>query len=126
MGIIVELLDSIRLILGGKTATEALPRDLSYAGEHVLITGATSGLGFEAAIHYVNLGADRVIITGRTEAKGEKAKLEIEKRTQKTGVLDVMVLDMDTFSGVRNFAKELESSVEEIDIVLLVSLQFVQ
>ncbi len=54
MGLIVELLDSIRLILGGKSATEALPPDLSYTRKHVFMIGATNGLGLEAEIHYVN------------------------------------------------------------------------
>lgn len=103
------------------TVLEELSPDLSFAGQTVLITGGTSGLGFETAIHYVNLGAERVIITARTEKKGEVAKLAIEKRTKKTAVVEVMTLDMDTFEGVKIFAKNLEREVRSIDIVLLVS-----
>jgi NAD(P)-dependent dehydrogenase (short-subunit alcohol dehydrogenase family) len=121
MGILSDITQAFRMLFGGRTATEELPKDLSFKGQTILITGATTGLGFETAIHYLNLGAFRVIITARTKAKGEKAKKEIETRTGKKGTVDVLVLDMDTFEGVKSFVKELEKTVSRIDIVLLVS-----
>ncbi len=78
-------------------------------------------MGFEAAIHYVNLGASPVIITARNSAGGAKAKFEIEKRTGRKDVVQVRILDMDTFDGVKSFAKEVRKEVKTIDIVLLVS-----
>lgn len=41
------------------------PRGVSFAGKTVLLTGATSGLGYEAAIKFLNLGVDNLIIGGR-------------------------------------------------------------
>tara|TARA_R110002033_G_scaffold20404_1_gene51648 strand:- start:98 stop:499 length:402 start_codon:yes stop_codon:yes gene_type:complete len=103
-----------------KTKTDTLSPSLSFVGQSVLITGATSGLGLEAAVHYVNLGASFVIITARTLSKGTKAKFDIEKRTGKKDVVTVMVLDMDTFAGVKVFVKQLRADVQKMDIVLLV------
>lgn len=40
----------------------------------MLITGATSRLGLEATIHYVNLGNDSVIVTARTALRSVEAK----------------------------------------------------
>lgn len=121
MGMLNDIVQAFGMLFSGRTPTEELPKDLSFKGKSVLITGATSGLGFETAVHYVKLGAFKVIITARSKAKGEKAKQEIEKRTGKMGILQVMVLDMDSFDGVKSFVKDLEKTVSRVDIVLLVS-----
>jgi NAD(P)-dependent dehydrogenase (short-subunit alcohol dehydrogenase family) len=121
MGVLSDIIAGFAILFAGKTPTDTLPPSLSYEGKTVLVTGATSGLGLETAIHYVNLRAFKVIITARTHQKGEKAKTEIEKRTGKKDVIYVMVLNMDEFEGVVHFVKELENTVSRIDIVLLVS-----
>jgi short-subunit dehydrogenase len=107
----------VRDILGGGLKADTLPAGLSFEGENVLVTGATSGLGLEATIHYLQHGAN-VTITARTAAKGEQAKTEIENRTGK--IVDVMVLDMDTFEGVKQFAATLKKESRSFDIILLV------
>src|SRR5579859_6122544 len=103
----------VRNILGGGLKADTLPADLSFEGQNVLITGATSGLGLEATIHYLQHDAN-VTITARNEAKGEQAKSEIQSRTGK--VVDVMILDMDTFEGVKKFAASLKKQTKEFDI----------
>ncbi len=115
------ILGLLKSFFVGKTKTDILPAGLSFAGKSVLVTGATSGLGFEAAIHYVNLGASPVIITARTSARGNDAKYEIERRTGRKDVVQVRVLDMDTFDSVKVFVKNMRHSVKAIDIVLLAS-----
>jgi len=42
-------------------------------GRTVLVTGATSGLGEEAAAQLAEAGYVKVIVTGRTAAKAETA-----------------------------------------------------
>ncbi|KAH7355449.1 hypothetical protein BKA65DRAFT_498436 [Rhexocercosporidium sp. MPI-PUGE-AT-0058] len=108
-----------RVLFSSKTKTDILPPSLSFEGQTILITGGTSGLGFETAIHYVNLGAASVIITARTLSRGNDAKFEIERRTGKKDVVHVMILDMDTFAGVQAFVKEVRATIKKIDIVLL-------
>ena len=99
--------------------TEVLPPDLSFEGKSVLVTGTTGGLGLETAIHYVNLGANPVHITARTAIRGAETQKIIEDRTGKKGIIQVWVLDMDTFAGVQHFMREWEAGVRDIDIVLL-------
>jgi NAD(P)-dependent dehydrogenase (short-subunit alcohol dehydrogenase family) len=118
MSFLREWADAVHDLLAPALNVDTLPPDLSFEGQGVLVTGSTSGLGFEAAIHYLQLGAN-VIITARTSAKGEQAKLEIEKRTGK--LVQVMVLDMDTFEGVKNFMGIVKTKDPSLDIVLLVS-----
>lgn len=58
-----------------------------------LVTGATSGLGLEAAAQLVVAGYDRVVITGRTEAKAEAARRTLIERVG-TDVFDTVVVDL--------------------------------
>lgn len=98
---------------------DILPSGLSFRGQSVLVTGTTSGLGLETAIHYVNLDANPVYVTARSVKRGAETQKLIEERTGKIGVIRVWVLDMDTFAGLQNFMKEWKEQVKEIDIVLL-------
>jgi NAD(P)-dependent dehydrogenase (short-subunit alcohol dehydrogenase family) len=106
-------------ILYSKWCPPALPPPETFKDQTVLVTGATGGLGLETAVHYVNLGASRVIITGRTLSRGNTAKPTIESRTGKTGIVEVRELDMSTFAGVKTFVDALTKDVKSIDIVLL-------
>ena len=119
MGLHQSIWSILRLFFVSNSTKTTLPSSLSFAGQTILITGATSGLGLEAAILYVNLGAETVIITALTVSKGLAAKSVIESRSGKKNVVQVRVLDMDTFAGVLKFVKELEKEVTDIDIAFL-------
>ena len=93
---------------------ETIPPDVSFAGKTIIVTGATSGLGLEAAIHYVQLGAETVYITSRNATRGVETKATIEKRTGKKDVVRVLVLDMDTFGGVKQFVELVKKEVKSI------------
>jgi hypothetical protein len=45
----------------------------SFAGRNVLITGANTGFGFEAAVKTARLGASQVVLGVRDLRKGERA-----------------------------------------------------
>jgi len=100
-------------------ASVKFPPSLSFAGQAVLVTGATTGLGLETAIHYVQLGASPVIITARNATRGAEAVATIEARTGKKGMVQVRTLDMNSFVNVKKFVDDLEKEVKSIDIVLL-------
>jgi len=42
-------------------------------GKVVLVTGANTGLGFEAAKHFASMNPEKLIIACRNEAKGKQA-----------------------------------------------------
>ena len=91
----------------------------SFHGKTILLTGGTSGLGFEAAVKFVSLGASTVIIGARNSDKGKRAKEAIEQRTSRQDVVQVWQLDMDNFKSVDEFADRVNREVERLDIAEL-------
>lgn len=88
------------------------------AGGTFIITGANSGLGFEAAKHYVALGAAKVIMTVRNLEAGEKAKAAIEAATSTSGIAEVWALDLSSYDSVKAFAARVNKELERIDAVI--------
>ncbi|TGO92007.1 hypothetical protein BPOR_0012g00060 [Botrytis porri] len=56
-----------------------------FEGKSILVTGATSGVGYVSAECFVKLGTKSVITSGRSLAKGELAKARIEDETSTIG-----------------------------------------
>ena len=63
--------------------------DETCLGKTYIITGSNSGLGLETARHLVEFQAARVVLAVRNLAAGETAKNDIEKTTNRTGVVEV-------------------------------------
>ncbi|KAL8804030.1 MAG: hypothetical protein Q9182_002821 [Xanthomendoza sp. 2 TL-2023] len=96
----------------------------SFKQRTILVTGANCGLGFEAALKFVQLGAKSVILACRTPSKGEIAKSKIEARTGcAKDVIRVRSLDMSTYGSIRDFVDQLRSETEgqgsRLDVALL-------
>jgi NAD(P)-dependent dehydrogenase (short-subunit alcohol dehydrogenase family) len=83
-----------------------------------LVTGATSGLGFEAAAQLADRGASNVIITGRTDEKAERARTELVERTGRD-VFTPLAVDLNKPDDVKRAAAELASGGDSIDLLLL-------
>ncbi|KAL8934905.1 MAG: hypothetical protein Q9216_005678 [Gyalolechia sp. 2 TL-2023] len=89
----------------------------SLNGQTVVVTGANTGLGFEAARHYVRLGATKVILAVRSLEKGEVAKKAIEDSEKRQGVLEVWHLDLQSYESVKEFAQRIKG-LPRLDIML--------
>jgi NAD(P)-dependent dehydrogenase (short-subunit alcohol dehydrogenase family) len=111
MAFLVNVLKN-KWITPGKIVTE------SFAGRNVIVTGANSGVGFEAAAKFSALGASKVILAVRNLQKGEAAKAIIETRTGKKDQLEVWQLDMNSFDSVVAFAKRAET-LDHLSVALL-------
>lgn len=88
------------------------------AGGTFIVTGANSGLGFEAAKHYVALGAAKVIMAVRNLEAGEKAKAAIEAATSTSGIAEVWALDLSSYDSVKAFAAKANKELERIDALI--------
>ena len=75
-----------------------------------LVTGGTSGIGFEVAKAYINAGA-RVVITGRNEEKVKKACEVIDKEVSRKGNIFGMVMN-------NTDVKSMPSKLQDIERVL--------
>ncbi|KAK9482535.1 hypothetical protein V1527DRAFT_346251 [Lipomyces starkeyi] len=50
------------------------PPETNLKAKTVIVTGANTGLGFEASCLFLTLGASRVILAVRNDTKGEVAR----------------------------------------------------
>lgn len=86
------------------------------SGKFAIVTGANSGTGKEAARSLAGAGA-RVILAVRPLSKGEDAKDQI--LAQHSGAdLEVRRLDLADLSSVQEFAEQLISEGQPIDLLL--------
>ncbi|KAL4910128.1 hypothetical protein BDW74DRAFT_48558 [Aspergillus multicolor] len=88
------------------------------AGKTYIVTGANTGLGFEAAKHFVRLGAKKVILAVRRLDTGEAAKQKIDEATGTTDTAEVWALDLSSYASVKAFAKRAITELERIDAVI--------
>lgn len=80
-----------------------------------VITGANSGLGFEATTELARNGAHVVMACHSTD-RGESAREEIEERVGDAS-LSVRELDLASLDSVRSFAESVTESFDTIDIL---------
>ncbi|MCP4303413.1 MAG: SDR family NAD(P)-dependent oxidoreductase [bacterium] len=83
-----------------------------------LVTGTTSGLGFETAAQLANRNYSRIIITGRNEPRIADAASRLTSRTGRA-VFETLVLDLDDMASVDTAATELASRGGSIDTLIL-------
>lgn len=86
------------------------------AGKTVLITGANSGIGFQAARELARHGA-QVLLGSRDATKGEVARNRIIGEVPQAQV-SIVPLDMASLASVRSFASEFVSSGARLDLLV--------
>lgn len=109
-------LDFAHFLYSQLITTPVYPRT-SCKGKTIIVTGANAGLGYEAAKHFVRLGAEKVILGVRSLAKGRRAAESIEKEEKRAGVVEVWELDLASYASVKGFAKRV-GELERIDAVV--------
>ena len=94
--------------------------NVSFQSKTILVTGANTGLGFEAALKYAALGASKLLLAVRSIDKGNAAKAKIVQRTGfNADAISILQVDLGTFASVQRFVTDLSKSVEYVDVALL-------
>jgi len=100
---------------GFKSTAEEVAEGVDLKGKVVLVTGATSGLGFETSKVFAAHGA-RLIVTGRSIEKAKVTKSEIQKQiletgrqTNQCGTITSMELDLSSLSSIEKFAEDFKA-----------------
>lgn len=88
--------------------------DLS--GKIIIITGANSGIGFEAARELARKGAE-VILASRDPIKADQAILRI-KEEYPGAKLKFIELNLTSLESIRKFAEEFKLNYSRLDILL--------
>jgi dehydrogenase/reductase SDR family member 12 len=94
--------------------TQLASYDLS--GRTIVVTGATSGIGRQAAEEFARLGAN-VVISGRDPAKATRVRNEIAVRTGSSD-LTVVCADMAELDQVQAMADQLIAAHPRIDALV--------
>ena len=89
-----------------------------YANNAALVTGANSGLGFEAAAQLAELGYGSVMLACRTQDKADAAASALRERTG-ADVFDTLVVDVGVVESSRKAVAELVAGARSFDVVLL-------
>ena len=100
-----------RYFAGGVCRSKAL-----LNGKTVVITGANAGIGKETAVDLARRNA-RVIMACRSVEKGEKAAVEVRKRSGSDNVV-FMQLDLASLTSVRQFAARVLEEEPRLDILI--------
>jgi 3-oxoacyl-[acyl-carrier protein] reductase len=89
--------------------------DLGIKGRRAIITGGSSGIGFETARQFLEEGV-RVLITGRNQQKLDKARDELARRTG--GEVHAIVADMTKESDIAKMVETAKQKLGGVDILV--------
>ena len=89
--------------------------DLGIKGRRAIVTGGSSGIGFETARQFLEEGV-RVLITGRNQQKLEKARDDLAKRTG--GEVHAIVADMTKESDIAKMVETAKQKLGGVDILV--------
>lgn len=85
-------------------------------GRVVLVTGASSGIGREAAVGLARQG-NTVVVTSRDPGRGEAALADVRARAG-AGEVHLLPLDLASFTSIRDLAGEVLGRFDRLDVLI--------
>ncbi|KAF9527907.1 hypothetical protein CPB83DRAFT_836265 [Crepidotus variabilis] len=89
---------------------------VDLSGKHVVVVGASGGLGLEAAKHFASMNLARLILACRDQNRGEAAVAKIIRETEFKNV-ELWLSDLTDFSSVNVFAEKYEKEGGRLDLL---------
>jgi WW domain-containing oxidoreductase len=99
---------------GSRTSADEVLENINLDGKNVVVTGANTGIGYEAARALAAAGAN-VIFACRSVDKGELAVANAKKR-HPNAKAEFRQLNLASFENIKQFCEQLD--VEKIDILI--------
>ncbi|KAF6258815.1 hypothetical protein COO60DRAFT_1638905 [Scenedesmus sp. NREL 46B-D3] len=100
------------------TAATWTEKDIpNLEGKTVMVTGATDGVGFEAARAFAEHGA-RVIIHGRNKDKARRVVDDLRRTASPKAQLEVMICDLTDFESIKAMADDFKSRGWPLHVLL--------
>lgn len=96
-----------------KWTANAIP---PQAGKRALVTGANSGIGYQAALELARHGA-HVMLACRDAGKGEAAVQRVRREAPGASV-EAILLDLASLGSVRAVAEQIEGSGRPLDLLI--------
>lgn len=101
------------MIKNNKWTTENIP---DQKGKIAIVTGSSSGIGYEAVKVLANKN-EKVVIAVRDLEKGEKAKTKIVNQNSKADVV-VMKIDLSDLASIKSFVEEYRQKFDKLDLLI--------
>eukprot|EP01112_Ceratiomyxa_fruticulosa_P020474 TRINITY_DN697_c0_g1_i1.p1 TRINITY_DN697_c0_g1~~TRINITY_DN697_c0_g1_i1.p1 ORF type:complete len:312 (+),score=67.07 TRINITY_DN697_c0_g1_i1:155-1090(+) len=99
------------------THVNEVVKDANLNGKNIVITGATSGIGFEMARVLASRGAN-VTLTYRDRARGEKALQEVQAVSPNPENIRISELDLSSFASIREFSARFHEENRPIHVLV--------
>ena len=90
----------------------------NHSHQTAIVTGATSGIGFQAALRLAKRGYGRVIVTGRSLGKAQEAAAKLKRRYKRVDFL-ALALDLNDRASVKAAVKSLAEHGQLLDFIVL-------
>ncbi len=86
------------------------------AAKNIVITGANSGIGFEAALHFSHSGAN-VVMACRNMDKAQKAQSQIQAEVPDAKTV-IIQLDVSDLESVHEFSRQFSEQIGQLDLLI--------
>jgi NAD(P)-dependent dehydrogenase (short-subunit alcohol dehydrogenase family) len=99
--------------------TPQLPNH-DFSNQTIIVTGSNTGLGCEAAKHFLALHCATLVIAVRNTSKGESAKKSLLDTLPNvtSSQIQVWPLDLSSSTSVRAFAHRASAELERVDVLV--------
>jgi NAD(P)-dependent dehydrogenase (short-subunit alcohol dehydrogenase family) len=94
------------------------PADTGLTGQVAIITGANSGIGYQASRHFLSLGLAHLILAVRSQERGESAATKL-RTDYPDAKIEVWLLEMDSYPSIQAFCRRADAELARLDITIL-------